>query len=196
VNVVAPISGTASISNQTANYVASRTDIPLLGVFAIYPSSSAICQSDANTVGFNPGQSNCGLDIAELAASCDSTFESLPSGQQATLALWPQSALNGSISGSREYSAASPTACQKESDYPPPTTYEQPSTIQLTDNLTSNQAQPVMTELSSPPKDWVVLDESIVCQSKGYSFSAPPGPQYIGQVIASKPAGISGCLEG
>jgi hypothetical protein len=196
VNVAAPISGNASLTNTTANYTAGPNTIPLIGIFAVYPKRSAICQTGAvnGQPQFHPGPKGlCGVDIAELAAGCDNTVQSLATGQNATLVPWAQAALD-------QLDPASPQPCSNVNNF------QVPDTVQLT-GLTPDRAQTVIEQLSKPPRYWVLLNEGSAvethadpaagggfkCQSDEYYVQ---GGHFIGQVISSKPDGVTGCLGG
>lgn len=173
VNVAAPLSRSATLTNTTANYTADPKNQPLIGVFALYPLRSAICHYGLFPATFHPGPAGlCGLDIAELVVAChvDNPGLSLATGQGATL-----------------------VPCNINN-------YQAPNSVQLI-RLTSDTAQALIAQLSNPPNYWVLLNESgaadpatgsgFACQSDEYYIQ---GGQFIGQVISSKPDGVTGCL--
>jgi hypothetical protein len=194
VNVVAPVTGAATLTNVTSGYTASANDIPLIGVWALYPSDSAICRYTGGINGgaggeFHPGPDDlCGADIAEFAAACDSTFDSLGEGERAELVAWVQSA--GSY-----LDPASPEPCEHISSFEPPDTFAQL-------RLTPARAERIVEELSQPPEYWALVDETGAlgdapvddrtdCRHDEFYIQ---GGDYVGRVIASEPTGVEGCL--
>ncbi len=183
VNVVAPVSGTVTIKNMTAGYTANLTNIPVIGVFALYPTTNAICEQTFYDISqFNPGPKGlCGVDIADLASGCASgaaAIQSLAPHQSGELAVWP----NGPNSLSPA-AGGGPAICAT-------TNVELPNTFEFS-NIDSGLAQKLTSELSAPPRYWAVANESDNPTGCGENDE---GEVFAGAIIASKPSGVTGCL--
>lgn len=192
-NVVAPISGEATLTNTTSGYTVDPTGLPLLGVFAVYPDSSPVCDHLLNNgPQFHPGPSNlCGIDIAEFAISCDQTPEPLADGASVQLVPWAQFSLS-------ELQPGAPQICANVSDFPIP------SSVNLR-RINSDVADAIVARLTEPPRYWALLlengslqtgvdpatGEGPACESDEYYIQ---GGELIGQVIDSQPSGLTGCL--
>jgi hypothetical protein len=192
-NVEAPISGGATLTNTTSGYTVDPDKLPLLGFFAIYPDSSPLCSHLLNGgPQFHPGPSHlCGIDIAEFAASCDQTVDPLADGASVPLVPWAQFALN-------ELRVDGSPYCVNVNDFPIP------SSVVIRD-VDSKVADAIVARLAQPPKYWALLIENGSLQT-GVDPATGEGPdcesdefyvqggELIGQVVASQPSGLKGCL--
>lgn len=192
VNVAAAVSGTATLTDTTAGYTADAGHIPLIGLYAAYPANSPVCAD--SQFGFHPGPTDiCAIDVAEFAATCSGAVQSLTNGQRATLVPFAQTA--GPLNALQPEPV---DGCSTGND-------RQPSTTVTWKRLTSDDAQHLIGELAQPPRYWALLNEGSPSQS-GTDPAVGNGPacqsdefyvqggQYIGQVIASQPSGLTGCV--
>ncbi len=195
-NVLAPLSGSATLANNTAGYTASGGSLPAAGVFAVYPNSSPICQLKSSVVDyFDPGPQNvCALDIAELMPPCDngSLTAQIPPDQSLAMTVWP------ALSTWPDNSAADMTPVNYGGALDMATVCEgltqQPSSDFQFFGL--DNAQEIASALTQPPRDWLIADESeqLVGPSPDCANSDNNNEQFVGAILSSKPSGISGCL--
>ncbi|MHB8242654.1 MAG: hypothetical protein ACYDHN_11755 [Solirubrobacteraceae bacterium] len=203
-NVVAPVSGTATLTNTTTGYTANEANYPRLEVDALYPSSSPVCGHQGKSVPedgdvpiglsgcplfavvpfYGGGAGLCAVRVAALrttlTAACggDSSEESLAGGQSINLVVEPDGSQGGG-------------ACEPQDD---------PGYLVLS-GLFPAEAELTIATLRAPPKYWAVVspdgDTSSCPQSARAAqkratgqFSVPP----LVPVIVSEPAGLVGCL--
>jgi hypothetical protein len=175
VNVVAPISGTATITNTTAGYTANAREIPTTSLYALYRSSDVLCPESGGTITSPKGQPHlCAVWIVALASGCSGNgidIESLAAGQTGTLALWGSgsSASPAAVEGGPGQVCSNPNLRPSE-------------TVKLRENATA--APEVIKELAAPPIGWAVVNDYLAL------LSCPTS----NDVISSKPAGVTGCL--
>jgi hypothetical protein len=178
VNVVVPVSGSATLTNITAGYTAEgEEDIPRLSIWALYKS----CGVGESEVGVTE---LCGVEIAGVASTCSSStnaegasapeVSSLAPGQSGTLALWPI--------GPNQLDPA-----QMVGGVPCETMREvRPADDFTLANMDPSERQTATAALSSEPSYWVVLGTVVdhECYERG-----------LQTVIVSRPAGLPVCLE-
>ncbi|HSZ14352.1 MAG TPA: hypothetical protein VK790_09990 [Solirubrobacteraceae bacterium] len=204
-NVVAPVSGTATLTNTTTDYTASEAEYPPLEVDALYPSNSPVCGHQGASVphdGDVPvghigrpfsavvpfyGGDLCTLRVAALhttlTAACggDSSEESLAGGQSINLMVEPD--------GSQGDGAG----CDQPDD---------PGYLVLS-GLFPAEAELTVAALRAPPKYWAVFSSdgdtsscprsALAAQKKAAGeYSEPP----LLPVVTSEPSGLSGCVVG
>lgn len=187
-NVEAPISGGATLTNTTSGYTVDPDKLPLLGIFAIYPKGSPVCGQLLNGPRFDPGPSSlCGIDIAEFAASCDQTVEPLGDGDSVQLVPWAQFMLS-------ELQPGTPQPCANATDFQIPDTFS-------FKRVNATDADAVVAGLAKPPRYWALVLEDGPTQTgvdpatgEGPDCGFAEGGDLIGQVIASQPNGLKGCL--
>jgi hypothetical protein len=175
VNLVIPVSGNAELTDATSGYTAHPGQVPILGVWALYPSNSAACGFGVpDTKSFSPGpQTVCALDIAEFGANCGTDLASLGDGQSVSLVPWAQwegRALNV-LSAER--------FCSVQSHVPSAITIK---------NVKSASYSHALGGAMLHPKDWVVVVEN-------YRDSRCRGQFGTGRVVASRSGSITGCID-
>jgi hypothetical protein len=192
-NVAIPVSGTASLTNETTGYTASATDIPNLAVFAIYNAPSCF---GTQLEGPNGGTEMwCGVEIASIASACngsDQAVASIDGGETANLAIWPSDQALPPDEPSLETSEANsgPVYCQvvltgaaageEAGGHPAPTPNAELKGLDPSNSAAAGAA------LSKDPAHWLIVTRNGACSERG--------PEWI-EVIAAKPAGIKGCLD-
>lgn len=203
VAVVAPVSGTATLTNTSNGYTASESNYPSLEVAALYPMGDSVCfhQGEAvpstgdvpvghtgtpfhAVVAFYGSAPLCALRVAQLnpplSAACggSSSVESLSGGQGLDLVVTP----DGSQGGGE---------CEQQDD---------PGYLVLS-GLSSGDAASIVSDLHEPPKYWAVLSpdgdmtscpqSARTAQKEGTGqFSTPD----VVPVVISEPGGLRGCV--
>lgn len=191
VTVVAPVTGSGTVTNLTAGYIATRG--PFTNALALYPAKSALCStrrgiyndgSDSYSNGVATGDFFsahgvfCGVEVATFAPQpCDSPNPplALQTGEPSDLAVLP----NGS------------SGCEQGTD---------PGYLQIT-GVPTSLAQQMVSALDSPPLYWVLATDGGFDHPTGCPSAARSAAPYAGQdlgdtsgtVIASRPAGLKGC---
>lgn len=179
VNLAAPLSGDATLTNVTPNYsVDNPYDIPVTAVFALYPPRTAVCEKADGESMAGPTKKLCAMDVAAFAAGCDRTYTTplaegeswdfIPWGTPSTETFTQTHATLGNPSFCRDYTDAA-----EEQLFPDQ---------MLLGPLESADAEEAIEQLPKPKYlVLLVLDGGDDC--------------ITGQVLASKPKGITGCLD-
>lgn len=201
VNVAAPVTGTASLTNETKGYTASGEgeQYPELQAIAIYPGGSAICQHDPGEYGdasdgnpvdsyyaVNPFYTNngewlCAATIAAftppLTQACGGTGEgeSLAPGDTLALNVAPD---GGSEEGSGECG----------------TDFE-PGYFVLS-SIPTAKARVIVNDLNEPPMAWALTSWTAEpkCPKKAMSAAEGREKELLVPVIESQPGRFKGCL--
>jgi hypothetical protein len=164
VKVITPISGNATIMNTGTG----TSQNPNTSVLALYNIKSSVCGAadDERARTSTPKGELCWIEIAALAPSCSDYVGMLEEGHAATLALWA-----GGGDKVPNFAGPSGAICEEPDVHPS-------EILEL--KAVPAVAHSVVAELAKPPIYWVVVDDDQNCDG--------------GDVLASKPAGLTGCL--
>jgi hypothetical protein len=201
VNVIAPVTGTASLTNETKGYTATGEgqQYPELQAIALYPAGSAICQHDPGEYGdasdgnpedsyyaVNPfyadsGKSLCAATIASftppLTQACGGAGEgeSLGPGESLDLNVAPD---GGSEEGSGECG----------SDFMPG--------YFVLSGIPTSESHVIVNDLNEAPVAWALTSWTGEPNCSKQAMSAAEGreKELLVPVIESQPSGFQGCV--
>jgi hypothetical protein len=175
VNVVVPVTGTATLTNTTPGYTAKLENIPGVSLIAVYSENTVACKNVISTSQPTSHGALCEMEVAGLAPGCNDgspSIESLGENQSAPLDLWlsaPGVPDLATLNGGAE-------ACANDPEL-------KPAPNLIISKVDSSAAQKFIAELTKPPTWWALVNNS---------------EEDCGEndVISSTPAGLTGCFGG
>jgi hypothetical protein len=190
VNVVAPVSGTATVTNTTAGYKAEGTKIPVISILAFYRVSGPVCGPAGGLE--TPRGRMCSIEIASLASGCSGheiELDSLAPEETGNLTVWPNGAqpmVNETFdpAGSAAGVAGIGGLCAHENAHPA-------DDLRLP-GLEAKAAGGVVKTLAAAPVYWVVADDTEDHNEGSTGCADTSGGN---DVVDSQPSGITGCFE-
>jgi hypothetical protein len=186
VNIVVPVTGSGTITNEASGYTATAQDIPALTLYALYPSSAANCPGYLNSEVKSTAprhQAFCRVTVADYEIACPSAASAEPTEDAATtpaVSLAPNT--------------ESPlTACQGTGVGTSPGPAGTMPTLGLSES-TSTEAPRTIAEVKRQPVFWVVAHSVNANECGGDPTEAEAARGPTNNVIASEPAGLKGCI--
>lgn len=179
VNVVVPVTGTASLTNTTSGYTAKN--LPVFSLLALYPAPT--CDS---VVEDHSGHKYCAIEIAVLAPGCTAgtagpaQLESLGSGESGQLEIFPSPTVQGGADISTLINGDS--VCDPNS----PQGVLKPSPNLIIGGIADTDAPRLVAALGTSPRYWAVILDRGPC--------APEGNTNGNSVLLSKPPGLKACV--
>lgn len=176
VNIVVPVTGTATLTNNTSGYTAKLENIPGVSLIAVYSENTVACKNVITTSQQTSRGTLCDIEVVGFAPGCNGNapaIESLGENQSTSLDLWPNApgvpnlaTLNG---GAAEACANTPEL--------------KPTPNMIISKVDSSAAQKFVAALSKPPTWWALVSNN---------------EENCGEndVISSMPPGLTGCFGG